>query len=126
MPLGEWGANKLLDHLFKNTAMSQLTDIYIGLLTNTSPITEVAAADYDRVVANGWTNAASAALSNDVEVSFAEAVASWGTVTGMAIYDAVSGGNLWAWGTLITPKLVPAGSVAKFPIGEIDWNMPIT
>ena len=61
--------------------------------------------------------------SNTAAVEFPTATASWGTVTYAAVYDAVSGGNLMAYGALTTSKTIASGDVLRIPAGDFDINL---
>ncbi len=127
MPLTEYTANKVLEHLLKRTAWTQPANIYIGLLSNVASKTELASSyAYARVLNNSWPAASAGAVSNDSEVAFTTASGGdWGTVYGIGIYDSATGGELLAYGSLTTPKSVPNGVQAKFPIGDIDFTVAI-
>jgi len=126
MPFTTYGANKVLDHILKTASFTVPTNIYIGLLTNNGALTEVAGGSYARQLKNAWPASTGGAVSNDTLVTFPTATADWGTITGVAIYDAVSAGNCIAYGALGTSKPVPNGATAKFPIGDIDFTVPTT
>jgi hypothetical protein len=118
-------ADKLLDHFLDGTAYTAPT-AYVGLYTTnpTMPAgtggTEVSGGSYARVSLSGLMGAASAgSKANTTAVAFATATASWGTVTGIGIFDAVTAGNLLASGPLTTSKAVGSGDTFSLPIGDL-------
>jgi hypothetical protein len=60
---------------------------------------------------------------NSGEVLFNVATASWGTVVGVGIYDAESGGNLWWYGDLVASKTVGIDDQLRFADGAIILKM---
>ena len=67
------------------------------------------------------TAAASGSISNDAEIAFTTATASWGTVTHFAIVDSGThgAGNLLFSGALTASKAVASGDTPSFAIGEL-------
>ena len=59
------------------------------------------------------------AVSNDTSVTFSTATASWGTVVGVGIYDAVTAGNLYYFGDVDSPQLVGIGDDVVFNTGSL-------
>jgi hypothetical protein len=96
--------------------------VYVGLFTVTPTATaagtEVTGGSYARVAAT-FSAAAAGATSNSGAVTFPVASASWGTVNGAAICDALSGGNQLYFGALGTPKVVGIGDQLNFAIGAL-------
>lgn len=122
--------NKLLDHVFRGTAFTSPTTLYVGLYT-TAPTdagggTEVSGTNYARVSVTASTTfaaASSGATQTVAAVTFPQAGGSWGTVTAFGIFDQGSGGNLLAWGELTLAKLIQNGDTASFAVGDIDITL---
>lgn len=137
----DFAENKLIDWLFRGQAIGITgasaaagtgpTNLYIGLLTATptdsTAGTEVTGGSYARVtVASSLTNwagtqaAASTTAStgtggttsNNIAITFPAPTANWGVVTGVGVYDAVSGGNLLFYSALTVSKTVNNGDAA--------------
>lgn len=124
--------NKIIDWLFRGQAFTPPATLHFALLTtNTdddgSPLVEVTGGSYARVgvtasltnfagtQAAGTTVASSGAsgtTSNNGSITFPAPSANWGSVTGMAIYDAATGGNMLIYSPLTTPKTVNNGDAA--------------
>ena len=52
-------------------------------------------------------------ISNAATITFPTPTANWGTITGIALYDASTAGNLLYW-VSITPQVINTGVVASF------------
>lgn len=124
---------KILDHVFGNTAYTAPTTLHIALFTTNpnfetgSGGTEVTGGSYARAaVTNNTTNfpnASAGSKSNGAAINFATPTAGWGTVTGMGIYDASSGGNLIAGAALTTSKTINSGDPVSFPTSSITITL---
>lgn len=122
--------NKILDQIFGASAYSAPATLYFGLatapITDTTTgttVTEPSGGSYARKSMTNnkttWTTASDGSVENKVVIEFAEATASWGTVTYMFIADAATAGNILAWGQLTTSKAIGTGDNAKFAIGDL-------
>lgn len=125
-------SNEILDNVFGAGAYTPPANLYIGLSTSAvnddgTGATEPADAAYERVaVVNDGTNfpaAANGAKANGAEVRFAEAGASWGTITHFFIADAASAGNILAYGSLNTSKAIESGDIALFGAGSLTISL---
>jgi hypothetical protein len=128
----DYWENVILDHVFKTSAHTAATNIYIALCT-TAPTdattgsglsaVEVATSfGYSRQLCNTWDAAAGGATENTQSETFAQATSDWGSVTHFALVDAAgeSAGNMLAWGSLAVLKNIQSGDTAKFAAGDID------
>ena len=117
--------NKVLGHVFGATPYTAPTTLYVGLFTSspgeTGSGSEVSGGSYARQTI-AFTVTGNQA-SNTAAVEFPTATASWGTITFAAIYDALSGGNLLAYGALTTSKTIDNGDVFRIPAGDFDINL---
>jgi hypothetical protein len=125
MSFSNYLENKVLLHVFGATAYTAPSTLYVGLFTSDpgegGTGTEVSGGSYARQTI-AFTVTANQA-SNTAAVEFPTATASWGTVTYAAIYDAVSGGNLMAYGALTASKTIASGDVLRIPAGDFDINL---
>lgn len=125
MSFSNYLENKVLLHVFGATAYTAPTTLYVALFTSdpgeTGSGTEVSGGSYARQTI-AFTVTGNQA-SNTAAVEFPTATASWGTVTYAAVYDAVSGGNLMAYGALTTSKTIASGDVLRIPAGDFDINL---
>ena len=135
--------NKIIDNLFRAQAFAFPTTLYLALFTaNPSQSgggTEVAGGSYARVAvpcslanwagtqAAGSTAASTgtnATTSNNVAISFPAPTAAWGVITGFAVFDAATGGNMIIEGALGTPKTVNSGDAApSFPAAALAFQL---
>lgn len=138
--LSDYLENKLVDHILRAATFSKPTTVYIGLFTvnpsDSGGGTEVSGGSYARIQVGpgdaSWTatqggttgnsSGTGGQTNNAADTIFTQATANWGTVTGIGIFDAVSGGNLLFWGALTTSKTVNNGDQFKIAAG----NCPIT
>jgi hypothetical protein len=130
--LSNYLENKLIDWFFRGQSFTPPADQYFGLVTvqedDTDGVgTEVTGGSYARVevessLANwagtqsaGSTTASSGTsgtTSNNGAITFPAPTADWGSIVGVAVYDAISSGNLLYWNPLVTPKTVNNGDPA--------------
>jgi hypothetical protein len=125
MSFSNYLENKVLGHVFGATPYTAPATLYVGLFTSDpgegGSGTEVSGGSYARqTIAFTVTDNQA---SNTAAVEFPTATASWGTVTYAAVYDAVSGGNLMAYGALTTSKTIASGDVLRIPAGDFDINL---
>lgn len=135
--------NKIIDWLFRGQAYTPPATLYFALLTtNTdddgSPLVEVSGGSYARVgvaasLANfaGTQSAGSTTVStgntgttsNNAAITFPAPTANWGSVTGLALYDAASAGNMLFYTALTVAKTVNNGDAApSFAIGAFTYQ----
>jgi len=131
--LSNYAEQNLLDLIFNKDAFTG-PSTYVALFTSDpgddASGTEVSGGSYARVLVydNGsgspdWTVAAvdgtAYAVENDDDITFATATASWGTVTHVAIFDAITSGNLLYHGALDESKTIGNGDVFKISAGNL-------
>lgn len=110
--------NALLDHVLRNTAYASPATIYVGLFT-TMPAddgtggVEVTGGSYARQSVT-FSAAAGGSTANSALVTFPTATAGWGTVLGIGLFDASTGGNLLYYGALTASKTVGIGDTISF------------
>jgi hypothetical protein len=145
--------NKLLDFLFRGQALgitgataaagSGPTTFYVGLYTanptDAAGGTEVTGNGYARVAVTGslanWAGTQAAAstvassgtggtTSNNAAITFPTPTpAGWGTVTGFAIFDAATGGNMLVWSALTASKVINALDTVSFPAATLSFQI---
>lgn len=122
------------------------TTLYVALFTaitngETGSVTEVSGNAYARAAvtsgmgATGWDNTQNSGTAvastgtggttrNNGIISFPTPTPSgWGTVVGVGIYDASSGGNLLIYSTLTTSKTINAGDSVTFPANSLTFQI---
>ena len=128
--MSDYLENKLIDHIFRNTAFTVPTTVYIGLLTaapaDAGGGTEVSGGAYARVQVGpslatwngthgnttGVSSGTGGQTSNAATITFPTPTANWGVITHFGIFDASSAGNLLFHGALTASKTVNNGDPA--------------
>jgi|SRR6185369_1547957 len=129
--MSDYLENKLIDWLLRGQTFTAPTTVYIALYTanpsDTGGGTEVSGGSYARVAVSSslsnWAGTQSAGstsassgnngtTSNNGAITFPSPSANWGSITGMAIYDASTSGNELFWAPLTTSKTVNNGDPA--------------
>lgn len=120
--------NRMLN-LMRGQSITAPTNVYLALfLSNPTDTgtggTEISYTNYARQAVTFSAPAASGTglmIQNSAQISFAEATAAVGTVTHIALYDALSGGNMLLYGQLDTPLVIQAGVTPVFRANSIRW-----
>ena len=117
--------SSILNHIFGKEEMSS-TEIYVGLLTQPpnedgSSVSEPESQCYARVSTNAssWDDAFEGSIENINNISFPMACENWGKVTHFALFDAESGGNILAFGSLSPSKNINSGDIPRFAPGDL-------
>jgi hypothetical protein len=119
-------ANKILDHVLKNTSYTSPSKVYLGLYTsnpdNDNSGSEVSGNNYARIEtafdsASGKTTDNAAVLTSNI------ASGSWGTITHFGILDASTSGNLLFYGAFTASKTITNGEAAYVAAGDIDVTL---
>jgi hypothetical protein len=95
--------------------------LYTVAPTDTGGGTEVSGTAYVRKAATFTVSGNTA--SNSAAVEWPTAGGSWGTVVAVGVFDALSGGNLIAYGNLTTSKTIDTGDVFRIPAGDLDITL---
>lgn len=113
----------LANHVFRNTAFTSPTDVYVALFTDeTSDAgggTEVSGGSYARQ-AISFAAPSAGQIVTDADITFTDMPA--GTIISVAVFDAVSGGNMLAHGPLATSKVVNTGDNLTFSAGDLTFT----
>jgi len=125
MSFSNYLETELLDHVFANNAYTSPTNVYVGLFTSNPDEdgsgTEVSGGSYARQTASFTVSGNTA--TTDAVIEFPTATASWGTVSHIGVYDALTSGNLLAYAALTTSKAISSGDVFRIPTGDIDITL---
>ena len=120
--------DKVLDHVFGGNAFTAPSTLYVALYTvapsDTGGGTEVSGGAYARQTGAftvSGTNPTTA--SNTAAIEYPTATANYGTVVAVGVLDASSGGNLLAYSTLDSSKVVSSGDVFRFNAGDLDITL---
>jgi len=119
--------DKILKHVFTNTAYTSPTTIYIGLFTaaptDTGGGTEVSGSGYARKAGTFTVSGTGTLATNSAAIDFDAATSSWGTIVAIAVFDASTSGNMLAWADLTTSKTISTGDVLRIPSGDLDITL---
>jgi hypothetical protein len=141
--ISDYLENALIDQIFRAQAYSFPTTLYMALFTATPSDsgggTEVTGGSYARVAVpcslanwsgtqgSGTTTASSGSngtTSNNGTITFPAPTANWGVITGFAIFDAATGGNMLIWGALTVAKTVNnADAAPTFPAAAFAFQI---
>lgn len=126
--LSNYAEKLLLDYMMTTGAVTRPTAWYIGLFTtatdDASGGTEVSGNGYARqsVTFDAATSGAGT-TSNSNAPTFTAAGGNWGTITHIAIFDSLTGGNRLWHGALAVSKSIDDGDSLQFPIGNVDLTL---
>lgn len=139
----DYAENKIIDAVFRAQALGAPATFYVALFTTTPTDAgggvEVSGGSYARIAVTSslanWAGTQSAGsttvstgtsgtTSNNGVITFAAPTANWGTINGAALMDALTGGNMWTYGNLTTPKTVNNGDAApSFAISAFSFQV---
>ena len=125
MAFSNYLANEILDDVFSGNAYSVPSTFYLALYTATRNAggggTELSGNGYARHTVAFTTTAQTS--SNTAAVEYPTATASWGTITSVGVFDALTSGNLLAFGNLTASKTIGTGDVLRIPAGDLDITL---
>jgi len=118
--------NKLLDHVLNNTAYTSPTTTFVALFTDNPTDagtgTEVTGGSYARQPLSVGA-ATGGVCTSDADVTFPQCTATWGTITHIGIYDALTSGNLLMHTPLTTSKTIDVDDILKFSTGNLTVSL---
>jgi hypothetical protein len=118
--------NKLLDHVLRNVNYTSPTTAYVGLFTDapddTGAGTEISGNSYARVALSVST-ATSGVVTSSANVTFPQATGDWGTISHIAIFDALTSGNMLMYTDLTTSKVIGNGDIFKISSGNLTVTL---
>ena len=114
-----------LEWLFTTTSVTRPTAWYLALYTvapsDTGGGTECSGTSYAR---QSFTMTVSGnTATNGANIEFPTAGSSWGTIVAVGVFDALTSGNLIAYGNLTTSKTIDTGDVFRIPAGDLDITL---
>lgn len=127
--------NKVLDHVLGNTTYTPAATLYVALFTTSGTSQDV----LDRLEAGTLTDevsggsyarktvtfaaASGGSASNSSTVTFDAATANWGTVTHIAVVDALTSGNVLYYGALTASKTISTGDTFQVTSGNLTITL---
>ena len=127
---------RVIDHVLNagtEFTLASTASVYIALFTVLQDDagtggTECAGGNYGRATVTAdfstMTGVTDGNTTNLSEIAFVQAdAADWGTIVGLGIYDAVTGGNLLYHGALDSNKVIDTNDTFKIAIGDLSVTL---
>lgn len=118
MAFSSYLQNKLVDHTFGAGTFTKPAALYLALTVGG---TEVVGNGYARKAATFTVSGNEASLAADV--NFDAATGSWGAIDGVAVYDALTGGNQLGTGSVSPSQTISTGNVFKAPANDLTITL---
>jgi hypothetical protein len=119
--------DKILKHVFTNVAYTSPTTLYVGLFTaaptDAGGGTELSGSGYARKSAAFTVSGTGTLATNSSAIEFDAATGTWGTIVAIAIFDALTTGNMIAWADLTASKTIATGDILRIPAGDLDVTL---
>ena len=118
----------VLDHVLGNTTYTPATNLYLGLWTADDGLesgtltSEVSGGSYAREIIT-FDAASSGSSANTSTVTFTTATANWGTITHVAVMDALTSGNVLFHGSVTTSKTIESGDTFQVSAGNLTISL---
>ena len=130
MAFSDYLEDKVLKHVFANTAYTSPTTLYVALFTvaptdagGGTEVTTSGSAYARQVMAFNVSGSNPTQATNSGAVEFPTATSNWGTIVAAAVFDAASGGNMLAWANLTANKTISSGDVFRFPASNFTVTL---
>lgn len=118
---------KLLDHVFRATSYTSPSAVYLGLFTaaptDSTSGTEVSAANGYSRQSLTFGAYSQGKIATSADVTFTASGGSWGVVLAFGIFDASSGGNLLASGTISPSVLINDTDTFTVASGKLEVRL---
>jgi len=118
--------NALINATLRNTTYTSVATVYVSLWTSdptdAGSGTEVSGGSYARTAVT-FGAPANGVTTNNADVTFPTATASWGTVGWIGINDAATSGNLLYHTALDTAKAIDSGDIFKISTGNLSVTL---
>lgn len=129
MSFSNYLENKVLDHIAGKATFAAVI-AYVALSTadpteDGSAIAEPSGNGYARkaTAATDWNSATNGGITNATTLTFPQASGSWGLITHSALFDAPTGGNFLASGSLDVNKTIALNDTASFVPGQLQITL---
>ena len=118
--------NGLLNAVLRSTSYTSPATVYVGLYTSNpgedNSGTEVSGGSYARKSAT-FGAPSNGVCTNSAAVEFDQATASWGTISHVALLDAITSGNLLFYTDITTSKTIESGDIFKIAAGSLSVTL---
>lgn len=126
MSMSNFLENKLLDHTLRNVSYTPPTAVYLALFTSDpgedKTGLEVSGGSYARKSVS-FNAASNGSVTNNADVLFDIATANWGNISHVAVFDALTAGNMLYYGTLTTAKTINSSDQLKIVAGDLSISL---
>lgn len=126
----DYAENLTLKYLFTTDSVTRPTAWYVGLFTSAPSDAgggvEVSGSAYARKATGTMSVSGTSPTNctNDASIEFAAASGgNWGSITHVAIFDALTGGNMLGWAALTTGRTINDGDILRIPAGDLDITL---
>lgn len=117
---------QIVEHFLRNNALTSPTNVYLALFTSDPTDdgsgTEASFTNYVRVV-SAWTAFASGVTKNVSSIAFPGNGGADVTITHVALFDAITTGNMLIHGALDASKLLGAADVLAFAANGLEFEL---
>ena len=118
--------NALINATLRNTTYTSVATVYVSLWTSdptdAGSGTEVSGGSYARTAVT-FGAPSNGVTTNNADVTFPTATASWGTVGWIGINNAATAGNLLYHTALDTAKTIDSGDIFKISTGNLSVTL---
>jgi len=124
--------NKVLDHVLTATSYTAPSVRYLAIFTGTAGDNLEAGTLTNEVSTSGSAYARTAVTfaaanagtsATNATVTFPTATANWGTITHVAVMDALTSGNVLFYGAVTTPKTIETGDTFQVSSGNLTISL---
>lgn len=116
---------RVLQWALTNGSPTRPTAWYVGLFTaapgEAGGGTEVSGGSYVREAVT-FTVSGNLA-TNSAAIEWPTATGTWGTITHVAVFDALTSGNMLVYASLTSSKTIASGDVLRIPAGDLDVTL---
>ena len=116
---------RVLQWALTNGSPTRPTAWYVGLFTaapgEAGGGTEVSGGSYAREAVT-FTVSGNLA-TNSAAIEWPTATGTWGTITHVAVFDALTSGNMLVYASLTSSKTIASGDVLRIPAGDLDVTL---
>jgi hypothetical protein len=116
---------RVLQWALTNGSPTRPTAWYVGLFTaapgEAGGGTEVSGSGYARQAVT-FTVSGNLA-TNSAAIEWPTATGTWGTITHVAVFDALTSGNMLVYASLTSSKTIASGDVLRIPAGDLDVTL---
>lgn len=120
----------VMNHVFGTGTFAKPAGLYLALFTSapgeTGGGTEVGTngTGYERQVAQFTVTAGNPTrATTSAPIEYSVALADWGEITHVAVFDAKTGGNMLAYAELDVSKIIGEGDVFRVPAQDLTFTL---